>query len=115
MTPAAEEVDWHAEVGEGHLENTGGTAMTVPPLWAMGEHSFACRLVRSVLFQRSLKYLYHESVEGCLVILRPTCQSFMEDGRHPNLEVDYGFGHCRLQEVLGDQGLTGRIIISLLE
>ena len=78
MTPAAEEVDWHAEVGEGHHENVGGMAMTVPPSCAMGEHSFACRLVRFVILQRSLKYLHDESVEGCLVILRPTCQLLME-------------------------------------
>ena len=55
MTPAAEEVEWHSEVGEGHHENTGGMAMTAPPSCAMDELSLACRVVRFVILQRLVK------------------------------------------------------------
>jgi hypothetical protein len=31
----------------------------------------------------------------------------MEHRRHPNLEVNHGFGHCWLLECLWEHGLTG--------
>src|SRR5690242_3125559 len=71
-------------------------ATSVSPSSAMGEHSLACRLVRFVILLRSLEYFYNESVEGCFVILRPTCQLIMEVRRHANLEVNHSFGHRRL-------------------
>src|SRR5208283_2293797 len=47
-----------------------------------------------------LKCLHDESVEGNLVTFRPTCQLLIEVRRHPNLEVNHGFGHRKLLKVL---------------
>src|SRR5271157_5730316 len=92
------------EDSEGRHGNMGGMAMTALPLCAMGEQSLACLVVRFVILQRFLKCLHDENVEGNLVSFRPTCQILIEVRRHPNLEVNHGFGHCRLLKVLVGAG-----------
>src|SRR5271157_5026974 len=92
-----------ARLAAGH-GNMGGMAMTAPPLCAMGEHSLACLVIRFVILHSFLKYLHDESVDRLLVILRPTYQPLMEIRRHPNLEVNHSFGHCKLLKVLVGAG-----------
>jgi hypothetical protein len=52
-----------------------------------------------VILQGSLKKLYDEGIERSLLVLRSGSQFLVEMRRHADLEMDHGFGHCRLLRI----------------